>query len=529
MEAITNIFQIGLLNGLVWFPLVLCIGILYKYLKIIDVSIDGIAVVSAITFTYSFNYTNSPTLAFVSTFVVASSCYLIMSWLINELKINSLLSGILFSLVLHAISVILIGESAILNYSAITYLNKPLTLILVTLIIIILFEFFTNTRLGIKAKVITDNPKIFSRISPRFYNILIYFLCALFLSVGIILYTTKIGMCRSGGGFEFLITSLSSFLFIDRLLDLLVKMSPNSIRTKPYYYYLYSFIQSPVFKALIGSVLFQIIILLIVFYTNNPAYWKLIFGLTLVLLVAKPHTSLNKKKSLKWDSDASISLNNISFAYTNGYENRVLFDNFNVRFSNGINIISGGNGIGKTTLIKLIKGDLKPSKGTIIANGINITNSKSLYKNVFLFSQVSFNSFSTESSVFENLIAVKPYSKTEIFKFAKVNEIIHDIKIFELDKTNQIWKQSAGNLSGGQAQKLNTLLCRNANPEIILADEPSSGLDDKSFDMFKDFIEEQHKLGKLIIIVTHDSRLLNLRAKHFKMTTNRISYESNEK
>ena len=112
----------GFRDGLYWLPFVLGVGLLYKNMKTIDISIDGISVISIIAFvatwrwlqTAEFFY-SSPTISLLlsalTSICCAAVCYSLLFVLIHKLRINSIFAGIIFSFVLYAISVLAIGES----------------------------------------------------------------------------------------------------------------------------------------------------------------------------------------------------------------------------------------------------------------------------------------------------------------------------------------------------------------------------------------------------------------------------------
>ncbi len=529
MNNITNILEIGFFDGLTWFPIVLAIGIIYKYLKTIDVSIDGITVISSIIFTSIFNYTNSLLLSFAATAFVAVINYCIISFLSTELRINNILSGIILSLILHSVSVIFIGESIPLNYESLAYINSHFATIVITILLGLITLIFFKSRYGIKLKIAADNPNANIPDNSRVLSLMIYILSGLILSIGAVLYTSKIGLARSGGGFEFLITALSSFLFTDRIIDSIINGMNRKKNSFSYSkYYTYSIIQSPVFKALVGSIVFQIAVFFIIYYTSNPAYWKLIFGIILLVTVARPIFK-------KWMADTKIivghqgiAFRNLSFQYDSGYEKRKVFSEIDLDFTYGLNILWGSNGVGKTSLLKLISGDLIPDSGSVVKDGKNVTALKRNERKVFFIKQVPYDSLSVNSTVFENAVSVS--NRFSISKFEMKNKDVSQIGKFnfgiQFGKQNPFWVQSAGSLSGGQAQKLNLFLCSISNADIILADEPTSGIDNENFQLFIKFVNEIVSATKsIVIIVTHDQRLKQLAGRHYLLSNNLIVKE----
>lgn len=504
MNEFVGILEFGFIDGMVWFPIVLAVGIIYKYLKVIDVSIDGITILSAICFTFVYNQTASFLIAFGSTICVSVVCYLIISVLTLNFKINSILAGIIFTLILHSISVLFIGESIKLNYESLGFLNEFWIIILFISLLYLLIEYLLSTILGVKIKVITDSLRFNGTISLNNATRIVYVISGIVLSFGVVIYTAQIGSARSGGGFEFLITALSSYLFVDKFINLFSVKLQNSTK-----YNLFQIVQSPVFKALLGSILFQIIVNIIIFYTHNPIYWKLIFGIILLLLVSNFKIVSLKKKEYNVPTNDDLNVTNIDFAYSDTFKKVEVFNNLNITFPIGLNFIWGGNGCGKSTLLKLIEGSLNPEKGYITYKKTDITKLSKNKRNVFFIPQQAYQSLSLSSTVKENIIATKLFKNFMMLKLAKTQRQFEDCKV----ETTQ-W---AGNLSGGQAQWLNLELCKMSNNDIILADEPTSGLDLSNFNLFLDFVRQQSLLGKTIIIVTHDTRFKNIEANHITL------------
>lgn len=529
LSEITKILEIGFLNGILWFPFVLTIGLLYRYLKFIDVSIDGIAVINCIVFTITWNNTHSLVLGLITTIGVSAILYSLVSLLIYELKINNLLAGIIFTLVLHSISVVLVGESLTLDYETLPFLSTTGSILLISFSLAIITDIFFRTNIGIKIKVSSDNYNANVAAKSRILILLIYVFCGVVLSIGSILYTSRIGMSRSGGSFEFLISSLCSFLFVDRIINYVIGKLNNPRKGYSHRLYIvFSIFQSPVFKALVGSILFQIIILFIIFYTANPAYWKLIFGIILLFTIAAPKMKYFKIPRLRINKkENGVILSAITFEYHNGYEIRKIFCNLNCKFENGITIIWGNNGTGKTTLLKLLNGELRPTKGRIYKNGTDITNYSKNERSIFSINQNPYNSLSTNSTVYENIIAAKKFRFIESLRIGSISQLYQKgesaafIDQFKFDSS--LWVQQVGNLSGGQAQKINLFISTIAKADIILGDEPTSGMDDINFKLFLDVLDYLKNKNVATIIVTHDKRLKEYSGLHYSIQNGKIN------
>ncbi|MDR2385529.1 MAG: ATP-binding cassette domain-containing protein [Tannerella sp.] len=514
----------GLVNGFFWLPFVLGIGLLYKNLKIIDISIDGVAIVSIISFVATWNFSNSLLLSVSAAIACSVVCYMLLSVLIYEFKINAIFAGIIFSLVLYAVSVIAIGESLPLktndNYAFFNKLSKLLPIISIVLVVVI--DVFFRTKQGISIRVIGENIKANTIENKRLLLTFGFIITGILVGYGTFGYAIKEAVARSGGGFDFVVNSLASFLLVDKFIDFIIARYKKKNEEKIIrHYYLFSLLQNSVVKALLGSMLFQILVVCIIAYTPNPVYWKLFFGIALILTVAK----INLKKARKTihvenNTNKSISIQNIDFSYNINHENKIVFQNFSTQFGNGINIICGLNGVGKTTLLKLINNEITLEKGDITLSSTN--------NSIFYLRQEAISIFAKEMTVFENVINILPefgkYSILGVNRLIKeVNKTIDKYGLsFDFLTDKSIWVKRIDHLSGGQIQKIACMMALISDSDIILADEPSSGLDNNNEETLRNFFYKLSEQRKIIIIVSHDNRLFEWEAKQFYMTVNKL-------
>ncbi len=170
-------------------------------------------------------------------------------------------------------------------------------------------------------------------------------------------------------------------------------------------------------------------------------------------------------------------------------------------------LILGESGIGKTTLLHLLAGILSPKAGSVLVNNedLSVLSSKKLDafrgKNIGIIFQ---NTVAISSlTVYENLKARLFFSK-----ISNKNKAIDDI-LNQLDLT-QVKKQKPNTLSIGQLQRLGIALGVIHRPKIILADEPTSSLDDKNCNLVIDLLKSQAKESNAnLVIITHDQRIKN--------------------
>ena len=163
-------------------------------------------------------------------------------------------------------------------------------------------------------------------------------------------------------------------------------------------------------------------------------------------------------------------------------------------FGNEIFCLLGHNGAGKTTLFNMITGILDPSEGDIFYKGRSlVTNKDYLFKNIGICQQEDiFFSFLTVSEHLEYICEIKGSKANS----EEIKSLINKIGLEE--KSNCL----CNTLSGGQKRKLCIALALIGNSNIILLDEPTSGMDAISRKELWEFLKNYQK-DKIILLITH--------------------------
>ena len=173
--------------------------------------------------------------------------------------------------------------------------------------------------------------------------------------------------------------------------------------------------------------------------------------------------------------------------------------------------ISGKSGSGKTTLIHLISGILKPQSGEILFNDKSITdmNDKEIRKhrisNIgFIFQEFELLEY---LNVMDNLILPYKINKSLVLDTEikdKAKEIANRIGIG--NKLDQHPKQ----LSGGERQRLAIARALITSPPLIIADEPTGNLDEKTSNIVMDEITDQVSYtNSTLIMISHNNELIS--------------------
>lgn len=166
------------------------------------------------------------------------------------------------------------------------------------------------------------------------------------------------------------------------------------------------------------------------------------------------------------------------------FNNRVLFDSFNLNIkANTIHAIIGPNGSGKTTLLRLITGIYQPNEGNININGKYAMQ----LENDYLYD---------EKTGIENIKIFGKY-----FNF-NIDESLNSYSS-QLGLTEHLSKR-VSNYSKGMKRKLSLLIVILMERDIIIMDEPTSGVDPISRIEIRKLIENLKSNGKTIIITSHD-------------------------
>ncbi|MBL7111053.1 MAG: ATP-binding cassette domain-containing protein [Bacteroidales bacterium] len=176
---------------------------------------------------------------------------------------------------------------------------------------------------------------------------------------------------------------------------------------------------------------------------------------------------------------------------------------FNKESGNLIGIM-GGSGVGKSTLLNILCGKIKPDQGRITINGIDIHKETEKIEGIIGFVPQD-DLLIEELTVFENLwfnakLCLSHFSKTELLR--KVNQILIDL---ELDDAKHL---KVGNplkkfISGGQRKRLNIALELIREPGVLFVDEPTSGLSSMDSEKVMHLLKEQALQGRLVIVNIH--------------------------
>lgn len=187
--------------------------------------------------------------------------------------------------------------------------------------------------------------------------------------------------------------------------------------------------------------------------------------------------------------------------------------------------IIGPSGAGKTTLLQLIGTLDKPTSGTILFNGEDLSkmgsNKLSTFRNKHIGFVFQFHQLLPEFTALENitipaLIAGRKRKEAEA-------EAMELLRIMGLEERAD---HKPSELSGGENQRVAVARALINHPDVILADEPSGSLDSKNKEeLHRLFFSLRDKFGQTFIIVTHDEGLASYTDRTIKMVDGVVEEE----
>lgn len=181
--------------------------------------------------------------------------------------------------------------------------------------------------------------------------------------------------------------------------------------------------------------------------------------------------------------------------YTGYSRDKPLLKDFNYTFDTKVYGILGQSGCGKTTLLRIIAGLMKPLSGEVTINGEVVT--KASKNNVYMMHQ-NYTSFDWLRCLDNVLIAKKVKGRVNGEDINRAKQIL---SLVGLEGNEDKFPKQ---LSGGMRQRLALARTLFMNPEIILMDEPLSALDVNTRENMQDLIIQKHKeTNNTIIMVTH--------------------------
>lgn len=199
-----------------------------------------------------------------------------------------------------------------------------------------------------------------------------------------------------------------------------------------------------------------------------------------------------------------LKLNNVSFSYDNS---KIVFDTVSMDFNKGDMVgIIGNSGIGKTTLLKLITGELSPNNGCISINGTELTQ-YNIYSYRNQLSKIEQEPLLFRDTIMNNIALGKRNASFDEIQNAACLAQIHEFIITLDNSYKTVIDESGKNLSIGQKQRIALARALLKNSSLLLLDEPTSSIDKESEAKLRTVLDNIRQ-DKTILIVSHKSSIL---------------------
>lgn len=221
-----------------------------------------------------------------------------------------------------------------------------------------------------------------------------------------------------------------------------------------------------------------------------------------------------------------LKMNDVSYAYTSGSKIQHILKNVSIEFKSGhFYAVLGESGSGKTTALSLLSGLDSPTEGQIEYDGrdlrkIGLTRYRSHH------AATVFQAFNllTYLNAIDNIIVALELSGRKVK--SKRSHALDLLAQVGLDETHA--EKKVLQLSGGQQQRVAIARALATEAPIILADEPTGALDEKTAaDIIELFKRLAHESNRCIITVTHSAEvaraadhIIELKQQHFRIRTN---------
>ena len=194
-----------------------------------------------------------------------------------------------------------------------------------------------------------------------------------------------------------------------------------------------------------------------------------------------------------------IELKNVSY----GYEDSSVIKNISITIQKGEFVaIIGANGAGKSTVSKLIRGLLCPSEGSVFINGTDTKKEKASS----LASQIGFLFQNPDRQICKNTVREELFFSLECADIDKEQQKEMLAKTLQSLDLNE--EDAPFMMSRGERQKVALASVLVNEPEILILDEPTTGLDYKECIQIMEFVKRLNEKGITVIMVTHDMEIV---------------------
>lgn len=203
-----------------------------------------------------------------------------------------------------------------------------------------------------------------------------------------------------------------------------------------------------------------------------------------------------------------------SLSYAHPGQALMTFPDFRLEAGQSL-LVLGKSGSGKSTLLHLLAGLLQPKQGEVVLDGLRLSALSGQKLDLFRGKNIGIifqkPHLIAALNVRQNLELAHFFSKK---KGQNPDQLLAELGIAKKSKSSVL------TLSEGEAQRVSIARALATNPKLILADEPTSSLDDENTEKVIQLLKAQAaKIGAALIIVTHDQRVKNHISNHIEVVS----------
>lgn len=190
-----------------------------------------------------------------------------------------------------------------------------------------------------------------------------------------------------------------------------------------------------------------------------------------------------------------IKIENLDKIYKNGKQ---ALSDINLEIENGMFGLLGPNGAGKSTLMRILVTLMKPSQGKVSVNGYDLMKNRGEIRKMLGYLPQDFRFF-TKLKTWEFLSYAAGLSgiRNKKERMDKVDEWLEKVGLYD------VRERSANKLSGGMKRRLGIAQALIGDPQIVVVDEPTTGLDPEERIRFRNILSELSQRDVIIILSTH--------------------------
>lgn len=190
-----------------------------------------------------------------------------------------------------------------------------------------------------------------------------------------------------------------------------------------------------------------------------------------------------------------ISIQDLTKIYSNGHK---ALNSVNIEIENGMFGLLGANGAGKSTLMRILVSLMKPSSGQVLVNGQELRKNRKAIRSMTGYLPQDFSAFpKLRTWEFLDYSARLAGVKDKRKRRDEVDEMLEEVGLYEARE------RFANNLSGGMKRRLGIAQALVGSPQIIIVDEPTTGLDPDERIRFRNLLTKISSRDVVIILSTH--------------------------